>query len=109
MLYQTVNPYTEEVVKTFPSHTDVDIESIIATAEKTYATDWSVRPLAARKAVLKKAAQILREKTDEYAKPVTLEMGKLFREAQWEVNFAQTFSTTTPRTQINSLLQRNSR
>ena len=30
MSYQTINPYTEEVVKTFPSHTDADIESIIA-------------------------------------------------------------------------------
>ena len=67
MLYQTVNPYTEEVVKTFPSHSDAEIESIIAQAEKTYATDWSLRPLAARKAVFKKAASILREKIDGYA------------------------------------------
>ena len=88
MLYQTINPYTEELVKTFPPHTDADIESIMAKAEKTYATDWSLKPLAARKAVLKKAASILREKIDEYAKPVTLEMGKLFREARWEVTLS---------------------
>ena len=88
MLYQTINPYTEQVVETFPSHTDADIESIIAKAEQTYATDWRLRPLAARKAVLKKAASILREKVDEYARPVTLEMGKLFREAQWEVTLS---------------------
>jgi succinate-semialdehyde dehydrogenase/glutarate-semialdehyde dehydrogenase len=88
MLYQTINPYTEEVVETFPSHTDADLESFIAKAEKTYATDWRLRPLAARKAVLKKAASILREKVDEYARPVTLEMGKLFREAQWEVTLS---------------------
>ncbi len=86
MLYQTINPYTEEVVETFPLHTDAEMESIIARAEETYATDWSLRPLASRKAVLKKAASILREKLDEFAKPITLEMGKLFREAQGEVN-----------------------
>ena len=63
MLYQTIDPYTEEVVETFPSHTDAELESIIAKAEKTYATDWSVRPLASRKAVLKKAASILRRKS----------------------------------------------
>ncbi len=85
MLYQTINPYTEALVKTFPSHTDAEVESIIAKAEETYATDWSLRSLAERKTVLKKAAAILREKLDEYAKPATLEMGKLFREAQWEV------------------------
>jgi succinate-semialdehyde dehydrogenase/glutarate-semialdehyde dehydrogenase len=88
MLYQTINPYTEEVVETFPLHTDTEMESIIARAEETYATDWSLRPLAARKAVLKKAASILREKLDEFAKPITLEMGKLFREAQGEVTLS---------------------
>ena len=30
MEYQTINPYTEELVKTFPQHTDAEIESIIA-------------------------------------------------------------------------------
>jgi succinate-semialdehyde dehydrogenase/glutarate-semialdehyde dehydrogenase len=34
MVYQTINPYTEELIKTFPSHTDAEIESIIAQAEK---------------------------------------------------------------------------
>jgi len=85
MEYQTINPFTEELVKTFAQHTDPQLESIIAKAEETYATDWSLRSLAGRKTVVKKAAAILREKTDEFAKPVTLEMGKLFREAQWEV------------------------
>ena len=88
MEYQTINPYTEELVNTFPQHTDAEVESIIAKAEETYATNWSVRSLAARKAVLKKAASILREKVDEYARPITLEMGKLFREAQGEVTLS---------------------
>ena len=38
--------------------------------------------------LLKKAASILREKIDEFAKPITLEMGKLFREAQGEVTLS---------------------
>ena len=88
MLYQTINPYTEELVKTFPQHTDAQLESIIHKAEETYASDWSLKSLAARKAVIKRAAAILREKIDEFAKPVTLEMGKLFREAQWEVTLS---------------------
>ena len=88
MLYETINPYTEELVKTFPQHTDAQLESIIRKAEETYTTDWSLRSLAARRAVIKKAASILREKIDEFARPVTLEMGKLFREAQWEVTLS---------------------
>jgi succinate-semialdehyde dehydrogenase/glutarate-semialdehyde dehydrogenase len=66
MLYQTINPYTEELVKTFALHTDAEIESFVAKAEETYATDWSLRSLAARTAVLKRAASILREKIDEH-------------------------------------------
>ena len=41
-----------------------------------------------RKAIVKRAASILREKLDEFAEPITLEMGKLFGEAQGEVELS---------------------
>src|SRR5262245_23592001 len=85
MLYQTINPYTEELVQTFAQHSDAEIETIIAKAQETYATDWSQRSLSARQAVLKKAASLLRINADAYAKLSTLEMGKLLREARSEV------------------------
>jgi succinate-semialdehyde dehydrogenase / glutarate-semialdehyde dehydrogenase len=85
MQYQTINPYTEELVQTFPLHTDGEIESIIAKAEKAYETDWGRRPLAARKAIIKKAALLLRENPNKYAELSTLEMGKLLGEARSEV------------------------
>ena len=88
MAYQTINPFTEELVKTFREHTDAELEAIIAKAEETYESDWSRRSLAERKAIVKKAASILREKRDEFAKLTTLEMGKLFREAQGEVELS---------------------
>src|SRR5262249_13255249 len=80
-----INPFTEELVQTFPLHTDDETEALIARAEKTYATDWSRRPLAARRAVVKSAASILRDKADEFANYSTMEMGKLFREGRAEV------------------------
>jgi len=88
MPYQTINPFTEEVVKTFPEHTDAQLQHIIAKAEAVYECDWSQRSLAARKKIVKKAAAILRDKLDEFARPITLEMGKLFREAQAEVKLS---------------------
>ena len=88
MEYQTINPYTEELVKSFDAHTDAQLEAIIARSKETFEKDWSLRSLAERKKVLKKAAAILREKLDEFAKPITLEMGKLFREAQGEVELS---------------------
>ena len=86
MEYQTINPFTEELIKTFPEHTDAQLQEIIAKAEAVYESDWRQRTLDERKAVVKKAAAILRENLDEFAKPITLEMGKLFREAQAEVD-----------------------
>jgi len=88
MAYQTINPFTEELVKSFKSHTDAQLEAIIAKAEETYENDWTLRALAERKAIVKKAASILRGKLDDFARPITLEMGKLFREAQGEVKLS---------------------
>jgi succinate-semialdehyde dehydrogenase / glutarate-semialdehyde dehydrogenase len=85
MPYQTINPFTEKLVKAFNEHTDAQLEAIIAKAEDTFENAWSLRPLAERKAIIKKAASILREKLDEFAKPITLEMGKLFQESRDEV------------------------
>ena len=88
MQYQTINPFTEELIKTFPEHTDAQLQEIIARAQAVYQNDWSRRTLNQRKAVMKKAAAILREKRDEFATPITLEMGKLFGEAQGEVDLS---------------------
>ncbi|HXJ95281.1 MAG TPA: NAD-dependent succinate-semialdehyde dehydrogenase [Terriglobia bacterium] len=88
MAYQTINPYTEELVNSFQEHTDTQLEAILAKAEETYENDWSLKSLAERKVIVKKAASILREKLDEFAKPITLEMGKLFGEAREEVKLS---------------------
>ncbi len=88
MEYQTINPFTEELIKTFPMHTDEQMEKVIAKAEAVYENDWSQRSLAERKKIVKKAAAILRKNLDEFAEPITLEMGKLFREAQSEVKLS---------------------
>jgi succinate-semialdehyde dehydrogenase/glutarate-semialdehyde dehydrogenase len=88
MLYQTINPFTEEVVKTFKEHTDSQLEKTVRTAQRRFEDDWSLRSLAERKTVVKKAAAILRDKMDDFARLVTLEMGKLFREAQAEVTLS---------------------
>ncbi len=88
MAYQTINPNDEELVKSFPEHTDQQLEQIIAQADSTYRNNWRQKTPAERKAIVKKAASIMREKRDEFAKTVTLEMGKLFREAQGEVDLS---------------------
>jgi succinate-semialdehyde dehydrogenase / glutarate-semialdehyde dehydrogenase len=87
-MYETINPFTEELIESFGEHTNAELESVIAKAQETYENDWKLRSPAERKAIVKKAASILREQQDEFAKLVTLEMGKLFREAQGEVKLS---------------------
>lgn len=88
MPYQTINPFTEKLVKTFPEQTDEQLQSIIAQAEDTYSNDWSKRSLADRKKILKNAVKIFREKHEEFAQYITLEMGKLLTKSRGEVDLS---------------------
>jgi succinate-semialdehyde dehydrogenase / glutarate-semialdehyde dehydrogenase len=88
MAYQTINPNTEQLIKSFPEHTDEQLQEMIAKSAIEYSRHWSLTTLPERKAIVKKAASIMREKRDEFAAPITLEMGKLFREAQGEVDLS---------------------
>jgi succinate-semialdehyde dehydrogenase/glutarate-semialdehyde dehydrogenase len=88
MSYLTINPATEQVLARFPEHTDDQIEKILVRADHVYKTGWGTTPLAERCAVIAKAASILREQREHFAQLVTLEMGKLLREAGEEVDLA---------------------
>lgn len=88
MLYQTVNPYTEEAEKTFELHSDDALAKIVTTADTAFKTTWRKTSHEDRKAILRKAASLLRRDKDAYATLVTKEMGKLFREAQGEVDLS---------------------
>lgn len=84
MSYQSINPYNGELVKSFDEHTSEQLEAAIASAEQCFKT-WRALTYAERTAVVTKAASILRERADEFARPMTLEMGKLFAESVGEV------------------------
>jgi succinate-semialdehyde dehydrogenase / glutarate-semialdehyde dehydrogenase len=88
MPYQTINPFTEKLVRTFTEQTDQQLQSIIGQAEDTYSDDWSKRSLADRKKILKNAVKIFREKREEFAQYITLEMGKLLTESRGEVDLS---------------------
>jgi succinate-semialdehyde dehydrogenase/glutarate-semialdehyde dehydrogenase len=46
MSYQTVNPATGALVKTFAPINDRDLEGVLATAHNTFETDWRKRSVA---------------------------------------------------------------
>ncbi len=87
MAYQTVNPYDNKVVATFDDLTDEQVQDVLAQAQKTFES-WSQTSFAERTVVMKRAAAILRERSDEFARLLTLEMGKLYNESLGEVELS---------------------
>ena len=85
MAYQSVNPYSGEKLKSFPELTDAALEQALARAETCYRTDWRRRTVQQRAAILGKVATVFRERKEELARLITLEMGKRIGESRWEV------------------------
>lgn len=91
MPYATVNPYTNQLVQSFPDATDAEVSQAIAKADAAFQL-WRTTSFETRAAILSKAATLLRKHKIEYAKLLTLEMGKIVGEAQAEVELcAQIF------------------
>jgi succinate-semialdehyde dehydrogenase/glutarate-semialdehyde dehydrogenase len=84
MAYQSVNPYDGKILKTFEELTNKQLEMALETAATCFET-WRHTTFAERAAVVAKAAAIMRARIDEFARPVTLEMGKLIDQARGEV------------------------
>ncbi|TDV38120.1 succinate-semialdehyde dehydrogenase/glutarate-semialdehyde dehydrogenase [Paraburkholderia caballeronis] len=86
--FETLNPATGEQVKTFPGMTDTEVLAALDTADRRYQNDWKTRPVPERAKVMARAAAILREKAEEYAGYITLEMGKLIAQSRYEVELS---------------------
>ena len=84
MTYQSVNPYDGQLLETFDELTDDQLEAALATADTCF-KNWQHTTFAQRAAVVAKAGTIMRSRVDEYARLVTLEMGKRIEEARSEV------------------------
>ena len=80
MAIQTVNPATGEVVKTFESLSDAQLEVKLQRAADTFLS-YRKTPFAERARLMLKAARILEEEKENYARVMTTEMGKTFRSA----------------------------
>jgi succinate-semialdehyde dehydrogenase/glutarate-semialdehyde dehydrogenase len=85
MAYRSTNPYTGEVVAEFNNTTNEEVEAKLQKAQKAYES-WSKTSFEERAAVMKRAAQLARERRDELAAINTIETGKLVTIAAWEMN-----------------------
>lgn len=87
MAYATINPYTGETLKVFPDATDAEVTEAIANAHHTFLS-WKKTSFTDRCKILQNAADLLRRDADDYAKILTIEMGKLLSEAKAEVELS---------------------
>ena len=87
MAYASVNPYDGTILQTFEELTDQQLEEKLATAATCFAS-WKHRTYAERAVIVAKAAAIMHARIDEFARPMTREMGKRINEARGEVEFS---------------------
>ena len=79
MSLDVVNPATGEILKTYDEMTPQQTAAAIEEAHAAWAS-WRAVPFADRARPMKKAAAILRERKEEFARLMALEMGKPFKQ-----------------------------
>lgn len=85
MEFKSINPYNNEEVGTYKGLSKEELTSKLNNSQIAF-NIWRNVPLLERTNLIKKAGQILRDNVDEYAKMITLEMGKPISESRAEVN-----------------------
>ncbi|RMH37672.1 MAG: NAD-dependent succinate-semialdehyde dehydrogenase [Nitrospirae bacterium] len=75
MIFQSINPATGEVIKEYQEMTSKQVEDILQDSYQTY-QEWRRVSFSQRATCMAKAAQILRNRKDEYARLMAMEMGK---------------------------------
>lgn len=85
------NPAKGTVIGTIPVATCQEMDAALDAADRAFKS-WSKRPPAARAKILKRAANIIRERKSSMARLMTSEQGKPVNEAAGEINkLADTF------------------
>ena len=85
--YAVVNPATGETVAAYDTFTDARIEDAVARAASAAVT-WAATAPADRAAVIRRIAELHRERKDELGAIIVKEMGKPIAAAVGEVEFA---------------------
>lgn len=84
MAYASINPLNGETLKEFPDWGTSELEAALASVAAVVPR-WQATPQEERCRLMRRTAEVLRQRRDELARLITLEMGKLFREAQGEI------------------------
>ncbi len=86
---KSINPYNGEVLKTFDEMSPAEVDSAIAKADEAF-RQWRETSFEHRARILRRAAELLRERREELATIMTLEMGKKIEDARPEIDLCAT-------------------
>jgi succinate-semialdehyde dehydrogenase / glutarate-semialdehyde dehydrogenase len=86
MSYQVVNPATGKVESEYPTATDAEISEVLERADRGYAS-WRGTAMEDRSGILRRVAQLYRDRSSELAAIITREMGKVTSGAEGELQF----------------------
>ncbi len=84
MKFNSINPATGKIIKTYTYHTPTEIDQISQQSHDTYLS-WSKTPLPTRTTLLHNLSKVLLEKKAELAALATTEMGKKTSDAIAEI------------------------
>ncbi len=88
--FTTRNPASGEVVGSFVAGTAKDVEAAVSAAAAAFPR-WKATPPPMRGEILRRVAQVLKERKEPIARTVTQEMGKVIAEARGDVQEAIDF------------------
>ncbi|WP_297817579.1 NAD-dependent succinate-semialdehyde dehydrogenase [uncultured Lactobacillus sp.] len=83
--YESINPYTNELIKSYDNATDAEIENALTAGHKLYLT-WRKQQPKDRSKILSAIADNFKKNREAMAKMMTDEMGKLYSESLEEVD-----------------------
>jgi succinate-semialdehyde dehydrogenase/glutarate-semialdehyde dehydrogenase len=84
IMFYSVNPYTGETFAEHTEHNATEVNGIIEKSHKNF-LNWKRQSFDQRAVFMKNMAQVLRENKEEYARLITMEMGKIMTESRGEV------------------------
>ncbi|MEX2230666.1 MAG: NAD-dependent succinate-semialdehyde dehydrogenase [Cyclobacteriaceae bacterium] len=83
-MLKSVNPYDLSVIEEFPEDDGQTINKKIDAAARAFKS-WKGESFSSRAALMKRAGNLLRTNKNRYAKIISLEMGKVLKEAEAEI------------------------
>jgi succinate-semialdehyde dehydrogenase/glutarate-semialdehyde dehydrogenase len=83
-MIKSINPATDEEIKVYREMTDQEVSGILEKSQKSF-LDWKEKPFSVRADKIKKAAVLLRDRTERLSELMTMEMGKPIRQSRGEI------------------------